>query len=79
MALNARAKKKVTADYSLFDVLYEDGSRTSNRKVPASAMAEVHQDKDEAVRAYLEAQDREIAEASGKYRGDIKAVIPVGR
>jgi len=79
MALNARAKKKIAADYSLFDVVYDDGSRTSNRKVPAVIMTEPDQDKDEAVRAYLEAQDREIAEASGKYRGDIKAILPVGR
>ncbi len=79
MALNARAKKKVAADYHLFDVLYEDGSRTSNRKVPATALADVHGDKDDAIRAYLEAQDREIAEASGKYRGDIKAILPAGR
>lgn len=76
MALNARAKKKAN-EYSLFDVLYEDGSRTSNRKVPDSELAGT--DKDEAVKAYLEAQDRKIAETSGKYRGTITAVLPVPR
>jgi len=79
MALNSRAKKKIAADYSVFDVLYDDGSRTSNRKVPNLDLTESDKDKDEAVRAYIEAQDREIAEASGKFRGDIKAIIPVGR
>jgi len=74
MALNARAKKKAN-DYSLFDVLYDDGSRTSNRKVPDNEV--IGDDKEEAVKAYLEAQDRKIAEASGKYRGTITAVLPV--
>ena len=31
------------------------------------------------VKAYLEAQDRKIAEASGNPRGAIKTVLPVGR
>jgi hypothetical protein len=76
MALNARAKKK-TNDYSLFDVVYDDGSRTSNRKVPDNEL--VGDDKDEAAKAYLETQDRKIAEASGKYRGTITAVLPVSK
>jgi hypothetical protein len=32
----ARTKQKVENGFVLFDVLYEDGTRTSNRKVPAS-------------------------------------------
>jgi len=76
MALNARTKKKV-GEYALFDVLYEDGSRTSNRKVPADELAA--DDKEGAIKGYLEEQDRKIAEASGRSRGVIKAVLPVGR
>jgi len=76
MALNARAKKNI-AEFGLFDVLYEDGSRTSNRKVPIAELA--GDDKDEAVKAYIEAQDRKIGEASGKHRGAVKAILPVGR
>lgn len=76
MALNARTKKK-NSDHILFDVLYEDGSRTSNRKVP---LAEVEDPKgDDAVKAFIEAQDRKIAEASGMPRGAIKTIIRVGR
>jgi hypothetical protein len=76
MALNARTKKKV-GEYTLFDVLYEDGSRISNRKVPDEELAA--EDKEGAIKAYLEEQDRRIGQASGKPRGVIKAVIPVGR
>ena len=76
MALNARAKKK-SNEFSLFDVVYEDGSRTSNRKVPDLEL--IGDDKDDAAKAYLEAQDRRIAEASGSVRGVIKTILPVRR
>jgi hypothetical protein len=76
MALNARTKKKV-GEYTLFDVLYEDGSRISNRKVPDDALAA--DDREAAIRAFLEEQDRKIGETSGKPRAVIKAIIPAGR
>lgn len=77
MALNAKAKKKGN-DYALFDVIYEDGSQISNRKVPLLDLDE-DEDKEEAIKAFLETQDRKIGEASGNPRGAIKSVIPVGR
>ena len=77
MALNARTKKK-TNEFTLFDVVYEDGSRSSNRKVPTQELTS-SEDKDGAVKAFIEAQDRKIAEASGKLRGIVKAILPVGR
>jgi hypothetical protein len=51
------------ADFVLFDVLYEDGSQRSNRKVPAELLGGL--DKDEPARGFLMEQDREIAERSG--------------
>ena len=48
----------------LFDVIYEDGSRRSNRKVPAELLGGL--DGDEPARKEIEAQDNEIAKASGK-------------
>lgn len=75
MAVNSRTKKKV-GEFLLFDVVYEDGSRTSNRKVPQPE--EAGEEGEDAVKAYLEAQDRKIADASGKSRGEIKAILPVG-
>jgi hypothetical protein len=37
-AAMARTKQKVESGFVLFDVLYQDGTRTSNRKVPASEL-----------------------------------------
>jgi hypothetical protein len=76
MALNARAKNK-SPDYTLFDVVYEDGTRTSNRKIPADEL--IGEDQEGAAKAFIEAQDRKIAEASGKPRGVVQAVFRLGR
>jgi len=61
----------------LFDVLYEDGTRTSNRKVPGSQLGGV--DGDLHAKTYIEAQDRQIAEISGKPRTPIKSLTRVRR
>jgi len=63
--------------FILFDVLYGDGTRTSNRKVPGSELGEV--DGDLRAKTYIEAQDRQIAEISGKPRTPIKSLTRVRR
>lgn len=68
----ARKKQKVSTEHVLFDVLYDDGSRSSNRRVPASELE--GPDGDDAARHVIEAQDREIAAMSGRPRGQIKSV-----
>lgn len=57
--------KKPTArsEFVLFDVIYEDGSQRSNRRVSADILGGL--DGDEPARAEIEAQDRAIAEKSG--------------
>jgi hypothetical protein len=57
--------KKPTArsEFVLFDVVYEDGSQRSNRKVSAELLGGL--DGDEPARAEIEAQDKAIAEKSG--------------
>ncbi len=50
-------------EFVMFDVIYEDGTQRSNRRVPADALGGL--DGDEPARAIIEAQDREIAERSG--------------
>lgn len=77
MAMNAR--KNRTTEYVLFDVLYEDGARSSNRKVPLAELDGADADADRAAKAFLLAQDRKIAEASGNPRGGIKSVARVKR
>lgn len=64
-------------DFILFDVLYEDGRRTSNRKVPGSELGDI--DEDLLAKTYIEAQDRQIAEISGKPRTPIKSLTRVRR
>ena len=72
----ARRKPPVAGAFLLFDVIYDDGTRTSNRKVPSDETKEW--DFDGSVRAIIEAQDRDIAERSGKPRGTIKEIVPAG-
>ncbi|MFN3625979.1 MAG: hypothetical protein ACK4TP_18235 [Hyphomicrobium sp.] len=72
----ARNRSKTPAEFVLFDVLYEDGTRTSNRKVPGDAIGGL--EGDEPARAIIEAQDAEIAERSGRSRGPIKHIARAG-
>ena len=64
-------------EFVFFDVLYEDGTQTSNRKVPTSELGGI--DGDLLAKSYIEEQDRKIAEMSGKPRGPIKYVTRVSR
>jgi hypothetical protein len=58
--------------FVLFDVFYEDGTQTSNRKVPAAELGGL--DGDTPARTFVESQDRKIAEISGRPRGRIKSI-----
>jgi hypothetical protein len=73
METRPMARKKPTGkqEYVLFNVVYEDGTMTSNRKVPSEAIGGF--EGDEPARALFEAQDREIAERSGRPRAAIKS------
>ena len=72
MAKTAKKKLNPNATVIMFDVIYQDGAQTSNRRVPADLLAGL--DGDDAAKAYIEAQDREIAEKSGRPRGPIKTI-----
>ena len=71
----ARMKPKAQNEFALFNVHYEDGSLTSNRKVPSEVLSE--HNADAAIEAFIAAQDQDIAERSGKPRGPIKTVEKV--
>ncbi len=60
------------SEFVLFDVVYDDGSQRSNRRVPKEILGGL--DGDAPARAVLEAQDREIAERSGRPAATIKAM-----
>ena len=63
-------------DFALFDVIYEDGTQRSNRKVPNSAVGGL--DGDEPAREVIEEQDRVIAERSGIPPVGIKSIRRAG-
>ena len=70
-----RSTVRRVEEFVLFDVLYEDGTRTSNRKIPDSELGDI--DGDLSAKAYIETQDRRIAEISGKPRTPIKFLTRV--
>lgn len=66
-------KSRAASAFVMFDVVYADGSRSSNRKVLASALNGL--DGDEPALAIIEAQDREISAASGRPRSDVRSIV----
>jgi hypothetical protein len=59
-------------EFVFFDVVYEDGSQRSNRRVPAELLSGL--EKDEPARGFIIEQDREIAERSGRPPLSIKNI-----
>ncbi|MCU0954354.1 MAG: hypothetical protein MUC37_07020 [Hyphomicrobium sp.] len=57
----------------MFNVAYEDGTVTSNRRVPESVLGGL--DGDAPAQAVIEEQDRMIEEQSGRSRGPIKSIM----
>lgn len=71
----AKSKKKPGSSGGgvvLFDVVYDDGTLNSNRKVPAEILGGL--DGDEPARTYLEDKEQAIAAASGRPRANIKSI-----
>jgi hypothetical protein len=68
----ARNNKRAETGFLLFDVLYEDGTRSSNRRIAAAELDPI--DGDASAQALIEAQDRKIAESSGRPRAAVKSV-----
>jgi hypothetical protein len=66
-------KSRASTSFVMFDIVYEDGTRSSNRKVMASMLAGL--DGDEPARGIVEAQDRDIATASGRPRSNVKSIV----
>ena len=67
------ARKPATrVEFTLFDVLYEDGSQRSNRRVPSRILG--GPDGDAPARAVIEEQDRLVAEKSGTPALPVKSI-----
>ena len=65
-------KPGTRAEFTLFDVVYEDGSQRSNRRVPSDILGGL--DGDAPARAVIEEQDRLIAERSGTPALAVKSI-----
>lgn len=66
-------KSNKRSEYVLFNVIYEDGSQRSNRRVTLEALEGL--EKDLPARQIIEEQDREVAEKSGKPALAIKSLV----
>ncbi len=75
----SKVKKRPDSDseFVLFDVIYEDGTRRSNRRVPSIELGGL--DGDEPAKANIEEQDRKIAAMSGKAPLAIKTITRSAR
>ncbi len=69
-------KPGLNSEFVMFDVIYEDGSLRSNRKVPRELLGGV--DGDKPALGFVIEQDREIAEKSGKPPLKIKNITRSG-
>jgi hypothetical protein len=69
-------KPEQNLEFVTFDVLYEDGMRRSNRKVPRALTGRI--DGDKRAHGFLIEQDRDIAEKSGKPPAKIKSITRSG-
>jgi hypothetical protein len=73
--IETMAKKKnpkIEDNFVMYDVIYEDGSKSSRRKVNAAGLM---RDEIEAFAlTEIMNQDRKIAEMSGKSRGQVKSI-----
>lgn len=70
-------KPTARSEFVMFDVVYEDGSQRSNRKVDASLLGGL--DGDEPAKAAIEEQDRVISEKSGLPPLAIKTIKRSGK
>jgi len=68
-------KPTARTEYVLFNVYYEDGTRRSNRRVPAEILGGI--DGDEPARKLIEEQDREISDKSGMAPMRIERLVRV--
>jgi hypothetical protein len=69
-------KPGLNSEFVMFDVVYEDGTLRSNRKVPRTLTGGI--DGDKPAHGFLIEQDRDIAEKSGKPLAKIKSITRSG-
>ena len=68
-----KKRQRIETGFILFDIVYQDGTRSSHRKIPASEIGGL--DGDTNAKTLIEAQDRKISDMSGLQRGPIKTIV----
>jgi hypothetical protein len=74
--MSRNKKKPVEPAFVVYDVLYQDGTRSSNRRIPTAELDPL--DGEASILALLERQDQKIAQVSGNSRGPIKSISRAG-
>ncbi len=75
----ARKKPKgKSAAFIAYNVVYEDGMVTSNRRIPVDLLDQTFGEPlEDLVRTAIEDQDNEIAKRAGQRRAAIKSIVRV--
>lgn len=73
----ARRSSASRDEVQLFNVIYQDGSLSSNRKIATTLIDAFNADA--SIKTIIEAQDRDIAERSGRARPPIKSIERASR
>ena len=68
-----KKRERVETGFVMFDIIYQDGTRSSHRKIPASQIGGL--DGDTNAKTLIEEQDRKISDMSGVRRGPIKTIV----
>jgi hypothetical protein len=68
----AKMKSRLDDSFVLFDVVYEDGTRSSRRRIALADLSQLDRDAD--AKTVIMTQDRKIAEKSGHDRGPIRSI-----
>jgi hypothetical protein len=69
----AKKQKKIEDSFVFFDVIYEDGTKSSRRKINAAGVDA--SDVETFAMTEIMNQDRKISEMSGKSRGQVKSLV----
>jgi len=69
-------KPGLNSEFVMFDVVYEDGTQRSNRRVPRALTGGI--DGDKPAHGFLIEQDRDIAAKSGRPPAKIKSIMRSG-
>ncbi len=69
----AKKQKKLEDSFVFFDVTYDDGTKSSRRKINAAGLDK--EEIDAFALTEIMNQDRKIAEMGGKNRGQVKDMV----